>query len=179
MEVSQKEMAFIGSLKGFKHFECHLRGKEEMTILINNNDGSTLESHSATLYLLGCYSRHNKPYVWIRSHLEKQQNFGQSKDASYPLPLRCIRTAPHELPKIREVIAELVIRNSSVPVQPFEIDFDQFTSMSPVSALLSTAAMIVFLKSIYVNSENDNEVAQVYPDLQKLIEFHFRYVSLV
>eukprot|EP00299_Pterocystis_sp_00344_P015300 c7634_g1_i1.p1 GENE.c7634_g1_i1~~c7634_g1_i1.p1 ORF type:complete len:225 (-),score=43.31 c7634_g1_i1:301-975(-) len=191
-------MIAVGCAKGFKHFTCLPRGREEVLISVYNHDCVQDPSQPEyTDYLLGCYARYQRPYVWLRSNFSaKTKTFGQDV-GNFESPLKLVSTKSKttseryrfiddkqtnmivSVPRVFEVIIELVRRNSqSYILNPFEIDFALLQTVSPFERVLLSAALIDFLKLIYVTpgSTCSNEVSN---DLQGLIGVHFAAIKQI
>eukprot|EP00299_Pterocystis_sp_00344_P015301 c7634_g1_i2.p1 GENE.c7634_g1_i2~~c7634_g1_i2.p1 ORF type:complete len:208 (-),score=38.97 c7634_g1_i2:301-924(-) len=174
-------MIAVGCAKGFKHFTCLPRGREEVLISVYNHDCVQDPSQPEyTDYLLGCYARYQRPYVWLRSNFSaKTKTFGQDV-GNFESPLKLVSTkSKTTMPRVFEVIIELVRRNSqSYILNPFEIDFALLQTVSPFERVLLSAALIDFLKLIYVTpgSTCSNEVSN---DLQGLIGVHFAAIKQI
>eukprot|EP00299_Pterocystis_sp_00344_P015302 c7634_g1_i5.p1 GENE.c7634_g1_i5~~c7634_g1_i5.p1 ORF type:complete len:157 (-),score=35.25 c7634_g1_i5:301-771(-) len=119
-------------------------------------------------------------FTQLRSNFSaKTKTFGQDV-GNFESPLKLVSTkSKTTMPRVFEVIIELVRRNSqSYILNPFEIDFALLQTVSPFERVLLSAALIDFLKLIYVTpgSTCSNEVSN---DLQGLIGVHFAAIKQI
>eukprot|EP00301_Raphidiophrys_heterophryoidea_P023437 c7329_g1_i2.p1 GENE.c7329_g1_i2~~c7329_g1_i2.p1 ORF type:complete len:131 (-),score=14.02 c7329_g1_i2:498-851(-) len=65
LDLFQKEILGFGSLRGFVHFSTYLRGREELLLTVFNYTDGYKRPEDCTDFLVGCYARYQKPFVWV------------------------------------------------------------------------------------------------------------------
>eukprot|EP00301_Raphidiophrys_heterophryoidea_P023436 c7329_g1_i1.p1 GENE.c7329_g1_i1~~c7329_g1_i1.p1 ORF type:complete len:217 (-),score=36.30 c7329_g1_i1:29-640(-) len=181
LDLFQKEILGFGSLRGFVHFSTYLRGREELLLTVFNYTDGYKRPEDCTDFLVGCYARYQKPFVWIRTSDENRKRvFGhQGKDRDIPLDLDSTDKRREKMARMAEIVSEIVMRNTATRiVHPFEINHEEISQLDCLHRVLASAALIQFLKSIYVDANNPN-AQHVQKDLQQLVETHFQNIEKI
>lgn len=207
MDTFYKECLRFGCLEGFKHFSLYLRGREELVVTVHHEGvsetpvdsrnitfGKTTQhvppaspavvgsSHQDnpehTLFLVGAYARYNWPYVWVRSNLGK---FGQgTADKDLPLDLRTTTHWKDKGYKVWDIIEELVTMNIiPTPHNPFEVNLDALSALSPMERTLRSGALANFLKDLLMRESSGSYAGAVQADLLRVLELHFATTDAV
>merc|ERR1711916_322412 len=125
-----------------------------------------------TVYLIGGYARYKCPFVWLRSKPPSPD--AAVEDAEAPLKLRTTDEWPKSRNSIKvwDIIAELIERTASPPPEnPFEIDLAYFDALPPLDRVLSSAALLHFLRKLHI-ARYPYE-ASILADMRALLETHF------
>lgn len=132
---------------------------------------------NTTLFLIAGYARYCCPYVWVRSnHKRLIKLIGDSaNDKDSPLRLKTTMTWKDSDYNIWDIVAELVkLCCYPAPINPYEIDFDYFDSLTLPEQVLGTAAMCNFLQKVFINVPDDKPyIGQVFEEIQHLTKLHF------
>jgi len=189
-----KDCLLCGCLKGFKHFTLYQRGREELIVTVGENlnartfdfrdadDFDYIKDEGACVYLLGAYSRYKCPYVWVRSSVSENHPLIKhgTKITGKDTPLELSTTTKWKTEDIKlwDILAEIIILAlKEEPSNPFEIDKDILKSLSPQDILLTTGALLYFLKLVYLSDKNPYATC-VFQDIQWLADTHFSAIHL-
>lgn len=140
-----------------------------------------LGDENSTLFLIAGYGRYNCPYVWVRSHHERliKLTGDSTRDKDSPLRLKTTSQWKDNDFYIWDIIAELIkLCTYPSPVNPFEVDFDYFTTLSLPEQVLASAAMVNFLQKIILHSPDEKQFSgRVFEELQLVSKLHFTYLQ--
>eukprot|EP01004_Peranema_trichophorum_P007191 NODE_5979_length_943_cov_25.493902_g5391_i0.p1 GENE.NODE_5979_length_943_cov_25.493902_g5391_i0~~NODE_5979_length_943_cov_25.493902_g5391_i0.p1 ORF type:complete len:266 (-),score=56.93 NODE_5979_length_943_cov_25.493902_g5391_i0:146-886(-) len=140
LEMFSQECLKIGCLKGFKYFNCYLRGREELVVTVHDTESTSqtpgnklftvvskghppaspcereaprfrLSSPNNYVFLIATYARYGRPMVWLRS------NNNNAKFQTQDVP----NWASDQFPVNSEQLADLPLKLFSIeswPSQP-------------------------------------------------------------
>ncbi|CDH59813.1 predicted protein [Lichtheimia corymbifera JMRC:FSU:9682] len=181
-----QECRSFASLRGFKHFNVFMRGREEFLLctpaskdtLFDPRDDQLKKRHpTCTVLLFTGYARYKCPYVYFRSYPD-QDNMTQSDD---PLTLKTTddwRRQDVALWKMVFEVLTLVMKKPS-PRNPFQVDFQYIDSRPPEEGALLSASLLNFLETIWLQADPNLEqdlIDQVYEDIKALQLRHVDHV---
>ncbi|XP_065887840.1 uncharacterized protein [Dysidea avara] len=128
-----------------------------------------------TMFLIAAYGRYNRPYVWVRSNHKRLIGISDKSSAEkdYPLQLKSTTTWIDEDVKVWDIVAELVrVCTIPAPPNPFAIDFDYYESLPVPEKLLSSGAMVNFLRRL-LQGEQHSYTKRVRAELLQISQIHF------
>ncbi|VDI67347.1 Hypothetical predicted protein, partial [Mytilus galloprovincialis] len=131
-----------------------------------------------TLFLIAGYARYSCPYVWVRSNHQRLIRLTNDSTQEKDSPLRLKSTNKwnsHDI-HIWDIIAELVkLCTYPSPMNPFEVDFDYFTTLSLQDRVIATGAMVHCLQNIVLHTQDEKVYAsKVFEELQIITKLHFQ-----
>ncbi|CAG2195160.1 unnamed protein product [Mytilus edulis] len=131
-----------------------------------------------TLFLIAGYARYSCPYVWVRSNHQRLIRLTNDSTQEKDSPLRLKSTNKwnsHDI-HIWDIIAELVkLCTYPSPLNPFEVDFDYFTTLSLQDRVIATGAMVHCLQNIVLHTQDEKVYAsKVFEELQIITKLHFQ-----
>ncbi|RCH99887.1 hypothetical protein CU097_010763 [Rhizopus azygosporus] len=199
-----QECLTLGTLRGFRHFDTFMRGREELvlrvypitqsptcsTLLPSEIDSRSMlplpeltspldedlgRETERTVFLITGYAKYRCPYVWLRSHKELLIEPNES-DKENPLQLTTTDEWKLKDIKLWQIVAEIISLTIHAD-NPFEIDFGFLEQLPVQESRLLNHSLLKFLETVYVQSD-DPFVDKVYQDITKLqsrqIESWFR-----
>lgn len=131
-----------------------------------------------TLFLIAGYARYSCPYAWVRSNHQRlirlTNDSTQEKDS--PLRLKTTNNWNKQDVHIWDIIAELIkLCTYPSPVNPFELDFDYFPTLSLQDQVISTGAMVNCLQQIVLYTQDEKVYSgKVLEELQIITKLHFQ-----
>ncbi|KAL4213391.1 hypothetical protein AB4K20DRAFT_1886428 [Rhizopus microsporus] len=199
-----QECLTLGTLRGFRHFDTFMRGREELVLrvypitqsptcstllppeidsrsmlplpeLISPLDEDLGRETERTVFLITGYAKYRCPYVWLRSHKELLIEPNESDKEN---PLQLITTDEWKIKDIKlwQIVAEIISLTIHAD-NPFEINFDFLEQLPVQESRLLNHSLLKFLETVYIQSD-DPFVDRVYQDITKLqsrqIESWFR-----
>lgn len=182
----------FATLRGFKHFETSIRGREEITVTVKSAPTTQFaeldarnewrpaspccreivpQEEGRVRFLVAAYVKYKRPLVWLRGHHEKMMQKREAKDS--PVYLNCLtenRTNGQGIEqdnsvRIWHIIQELVQLLTGLE-NAFEIDWPLLDAMNDEERVLYTSGLISFFASSAENEFNSQ-------DLKKLISMHY------
>ena len=137
-------------------------------------------STRSTTFLVGAYSKYQRPYAWIRSGLSDRDDAAEQDS---PLDLECTQNW-EEGHRAWDVVEELVrMRVFPAPANAFEVDHHELGRVPRDDRYLLTGALVAFLRDVAADEgaaaarrrgESGGAFeAAVTHDLEKLVRRHF------
>ncbi|KAG1173990.1 hypothetical protein G6F70_003343 [Rhizopus microsporus] len=178
-----QECLTLGTLRGFRHFDTFMRGREELVLRVypitQSPTCSTLlppeiDSRSM-LPLPELISPLDEDLGRLRSHKELLIEPNESDKEN---PLQLITTDEWKIKDIKlwQIVAEIISLTIHAD-NPFEINFDFLEQLPVQESRLLNHSLLKFLETVYIQSD-DPFVDRVYQDITKLqsrqIESWFR-----
>lgn len=147
MDNFAKQILRLGAMKGFRHVQFYLRGREELVVIVRSPAGDNADAASAgqTVFLLAGYELYQRPYVWVRQPVScicpalfDLTRFGCLVQLRSASPILSLSESAEDMPlsletterwshanlhvPIWEIVAELVsLCVSPKPTNPFEM----------------------------------------------------------
>ncbi|OAD01006.1 hypothetical protein MUCCIDRAFT_112432 [Mucor lusitanicus CBS 277.49] len=163
-----QECLALGSLRGFKHFESFVRGREELVLCIYTNNYTPKPSALMPKDVLGKYYTRNKLSQWqspesqspldedfrqLRSHHEQliRAQPGHIEEDDNPLQLQKTNEWKISNVSLWEMVAEIVTMTSN-PKNPFQLDFDYIDKLPIEESVLLTGSLLAFLESVWIQA---------------------------
>ncbi|KAI7904233.1 uncharacterized protein BX663DRAFT_550625 [Cokeromyces recurvatus] len=180
-----QESLLLGTLRGFRHFETILRGREELILCVFTTQTPPRNSALMPATMIETiYSKNewNSPesISLLDMDLQKEKDkivFLIAGYAKYRCPYVWLRSHQDQLlrnekeednPLQLSTTIDWKIKNVSLweivaeilsmtinPKNPFELDFDYIDSLPLEEAVLLTSSLLSFLKSIWIEAEPD------------------------
>ncbi|KAI8972761.1 hypothetical protein BDB01DRAFT_457012 [Pilobolus umbonatus] len=199
-----RECLLLGTLRGFKHFETMMRGREELILSINSPTPSTLlpvslinkypsqarsfhppqlmelsdmalKKEQRVIFLIAGYAKYKCPYVWLRSCLDELV-VDNLVDNDNALKLNKISEWLNKNVSLWEIVAEIVTMTIH-PVNPFALDFEYIDQLPIQEYNLLSASLLMFLETLWIEAEPTVPYAdQVYEDITKLRMKHIHQI---
>ncbi|TPX34570.1 hypothetical protein SmJEL517_g02810 [Synchytrium microbalum] len=135
---------------------------------------------SKTAFLIACYAKYNRPFVWIRSNQKRliKVREDQKLESDTPLKLNSTTAWATEDVKLYDLVTEvlsLILIPS--PENPFAVDNAYWDTLPVEEAVMATGAMMDFLQRVYYR--NPPYSTKVMDDLMILYRKHFEYVEAI
>ncbi|CDS08863.1 hypothetical protein LRAMOSA10224 [Lichtheimia ramosa] len=181
-----QECRAFASLRGFKHFNVFMRGREEFLLctpankemLFDPRDDQFKKKYpTCTVLLFTGYARYKCPYVYCRSYPD-QENIARSDD---PLTLTTTDDWRRQDVALWKMVLEVLVlvMKKPCPRNPFQVDLHYIDSLSAEEGALVSAALLNFLETVWLQADPNQEqelIDQVYEDIKALQLRHVDHV---
>lgn len=181
----------FATLRGFKHFETSIRGREEITVTVKSTSTAKFaeldaknewrpaspccreivpQEEGKVRFLVAAYVKYKRPLVWLRGHHEMMMEKREAKDS--PIYLNCLLANGTGMDldnpvRIWHIVQELVQLLTGTD-NAFEIDWPALEAMSEEERVLFTSGLISFFTS---------DLRDDFLDLKKLVSMHYNSFS--
>ncbi|KAJ2703455.1 hypothetical protein FB645_003895 [Coemansia sp. IMI 203386] len=129
-------------------------------------------------FLIAGYPRYKCPYVWLRTDHQQLIATAENQSLEKDIPLRLESIDCWRQFDIRpwDVLVEVICTAlSPQPENPFAIDYEYFEKITIEERVVSTGAILEFLRRVYLRHYFFSDV--VLADIKKLQHQHFRDIN--